>query len=469
VVPGGADLPAVRRWGSSSPAASSAAISFVIAGTLTVANSFLAAARFEEHGGDAAALRWSGVAAILVGVAAWVLPWERWPSRATLVLAVAGLGLLCAGDVTARSAATPDGLMISSTMVTLLFVWLGVTQPRGTAAVFAPAVFAGLFLTVRVEGVDIRTLPIVIAVVIGALVGELVAWSMGRDRRRAEDLGILIDSTGELFSGTDATQVAMHIARSAARMLHASRVTVYLRQRPSADEVVASYPEEGSDGAECEPDGPALDDLVDDQESGVVIPLRGRTGLDHGRVVIDGRARDSFTAQLTRLFGDQIGSRLDDLELVANLTTDALRDPLTGVGNRRLADHLLAGVTAGDAIAVIDVDHFREVNERLGHAGGDAVLRDVAAYLRASVRGADTVARLGGDEFLVVVRDIGGGAEAAVARLLAHWNDDARVATFSAGVALHDGGDPNLTLRRADETLYQAKRAGRAMVHLASM
>jgi diguanylate cyclase (GGDEF)-like protein len=171
---------------------------------------------------------------------------------------------------------------------------------------------------------------------------------------------------------------------------------------------------------------------------------------------------------LTRLFGDQIGSRLDDLELVANLTTDALRDPLTGVGNRRLADHLLAGVTAGDAIAVIDVDHFREVNERLGHAGGDAVLCDVAAYLRASVRGADTVARLGGDEFLVVVRDIGWGAEAAVARLLDHWNDDPRVATFSAGVALHDGGDPDLTLRRADEALYEAKRAGRAVVHLAS-
>jgi hypothetical protein len=108
----------VGRWGTSSPAASSAAISFVIAGGLTVANSFLAVARFESHGGDATVLRWSGIAAILVGAVVWVLPWERWPARATLVLAVVGLGLLCVGDLTARSAATPDGLMISSTMVT---------------------------------------------------------------------------------------------------------------------------------------------------------------------------------------------------------------------------------------------------------------------------------------------------------------------------------------------------------------
>jgi diguanylate cyclase (GGDEF)-like protein len=440
----------------------------VIAGVLTVANSFFAAARFESYGGDAVALRWSGIAAILVGVTTSLLPWQRWPARATLVLAAAGLGLLCAGDIAARSAATPDGLMISATMVTLLSVWLGVTQPRGTAAAFAPVVFTGLLVTVRVEGVDIRTLPIVIAVVIGALVGELVAWSMGRDRRRAEDLGSLIDSTGELFSGTDATQVAVHIARSAARMLHASRVTVYLRQRSSTTEVVASYPTDHSDRAEPGPVDAVPGKASGDRESGVVIPLRGRSGLDHGRVVIDGRARDSFTTQLARLFGDQFGSRLDDLELVASLTTDALRDPLTGVGNRRLADHLLAGVAAGDAIAVIDVDHFREVNERLGHAGGDGVLRDVAAYLRASVRGADTVARLGGDEFLVVFRDIGGGAQAAVARLLSNWNREARIATFSAGVALHDGGDPGRTLRRADETLYEAKRAGRATVRLAS-
>ena len=127
---------------------------------------------------------------------------------------------------------------------------------------------------------------------------------------------------------------------------------------------------------------------------------------------------------------------------------------------------MLRELRPGDAVGVVDLDDLRGINARLGHQGGDEVIRAIAQHLVDSVRAADVVARLGGDEFVVVLRDAGDGALALVARIVDDWNVAHPDATFSAGATVHRGGDPEATLRAADDALYGAKRDGRARATL---
>jgi len=157
----------------------------------------------------------------------------------------------------------------------------------------------------------------------------------------------------------------------------------------------------------------------------------------------------------------------------------ALRDPLTGLGNRPLFEQRLAAaitlargpVQHGFAVFCLDLDRFKAVNDLLGHAGGDALLREAARRLVACVRGDDTVARLGGDEFAVI---LSGPVTHAEADALAVRLIEALSAPFeyqgqpvpirtSVGYALApaDGLDADALLRRADNALYAAKNQGR--------
>jgi diguanylate cyclase (GGDEF)-like protein/PAS domain S-box-containing protein len=177
-----------------------------------------------------------------------------------------------------------------------------------------------------------------------------------------------------------------------------------------------------------------------------------------------------------------IGVSLDVTEQVAaerELVRLALHDPLTGLPNRGLAlDRLHQALTRRGrrdvAVLFLDVDELKRVNDALGHATGDALLRVHADRLRAMVRGADTVARYAGDEFLVVAEDLASGDEAdeLADRLLAGIAVPVRlggtevVPSVSIGVAVApaehvgDVGADEL-LRDADAAMYQAKRAGR--------
>jgi diguanylate cyclase (GGDEF)-like protein len=169
--------------------------------------------------------------------------------------------------------------------------------------------------------------------------------------------------------------------------------------------------------------------------------------------------------------------------LRAELTDHAVRDGLTGVFNRR---HLTAvldaqarqATSAGESLAVvlIDVDHFKYVNDRYGHAVGDQVLIELARGLAGAARRTDTVARYGGEEFVVVMPGTDARAAADFAeqwrrRCAATCTDTPRgqlQVTFSAGVAqLPAGGRHEELLRLADEALYQAKRAGRNRIVVA--
>ena len=147
---------------------------------------------------------------------------------------------------------------------------------------------------------------------------------------------------------------------------------------------------------------------------------------------------------------------------MARAQEDSRRDELTGLGNRRHANALLTSLRPGDAVVLIDLDHFKLVNDHRGHATGDRALVELAAHLRNAVRGGDDVARYGGEEFLVVLRQVGDDALGATERLLQAWRSSDPMTTFSAGVAPHSQDHPpDITLGRADAALYAAKLLGR--------
>jgi diguanylate cyclase (GGDEF)-like protein len=179
---------------------------------------------------------------------------------------------------------------------------------------------------------------------------------------------------------------------------------------------------------------------------------------------------ETMAAEIARL-------RAENAELaraLAAMEQVALRDPLTGLYNRRyflsaLADRIarVGRYGEGAAILYVDVDGLKAVNDRLGHAAGDAVLTAIATCLRSETRESDVVARIGGDEFALLIDHVDGAAAAAKSRSL-----DASVsatpctydgammplsATFGlAIIGVDDSADA--LLQRADTAMYHAKR-----------
>jgi diguanylate cyclase (GGDEF)-like protein/PAS domain S-box-containing protein len=161
----------------------------------------------------------------------------------------------------------------------------------------------------------------------------------------------------------------------------------------------------------------------------------------------------------------------------------AFYDSLTGLPNRNLFDDRLARAMAtaqrsrsGFALLYIDIDHFKRVNDTLGHDAGDELLRQVASRLKQSLRESDTVARLGGDEFVAVLEHVADARAAVgtVEKLLAECSGcyklrgSERKVTLSVGISLYpgDAGDAKSLLKCADTAMYRAKAAGRNGYHL---
>jgi diguanylate cyclase (GGDEF)-like protein len=151
-----------------------------------------------------------------------------------------------------------------------------------------------------------------------------------------------------------------------------------------------------------------------------------------------------------------------------DLQHQAETDALTGLPNRRALEGALASLCAGDVVMVLDLDHFKQVNDAGGHDFGDQVLVDFAATLLAVVRGRDQVARFGGEEFVLVLPQqnvLGLGAASVTARLRQRWAQQYPGITWSGGASCHqDGDDPHHTLREADRALYRAKESARDRV-----
>jgi diguanylate cyclase (GGDEF)-like protein len=163
------------------------------------------------------------------------------------------------------------------------------------------------------------------------------------------------------------------------------------------------------------------------------------------------------------LLATETGRVLDRLQATAALTALSRTDPLTGLGNRLELGTALEQMRPGDCVVLCDLDHFKLVNDAIGHAGGDEVLAAFSDELREVVREGDTAVRYGGEEFAIVLTaTTADGARAVLARLRHRWAANAAMTTFSSGIAVHgEGVDVAVTVERADRALYQAKADGR--------
>jgi diguanylate cyclase (GGDEF)-like protein len=155
----------------------------------------------------------------------------------------------------------------------------------------------------------------------------------------------------------------------------------------------------------------------------------------------------------------------------------ARRDALTGLFNRRCFDDELPvfierarAIGSGLAVIAMDLDHFKPVNDTLGHAAGDEVLRGVGDVLRTNLRKSDLPCRVGGDEFIFLIADVteddarkrAEDVRQAIGTMPHPGNDDGIRCTATLGGTLYrEGEKPEELVHRADEALYAAKRAGR--------
>ncbi len=178
--------------------------------------------------------------------------------------------------------------------------------------------------------------------------------------------------------------------------------------------------------------------------------------------------------------------KIDETAMLhAQLSEQALRDPLTGLHNRRYLFEVAPGMlelarrqNSPLCVVLLDLDHFKLLNDTFGHAAGDQVLQRFAKLLSEMLRRSDVVSRHGGEEFVAVMPDIDAeGAQAKIEQLLLAFqnapNDTGRKrmprGSFSAGIAVFPkhGSSLEQLLLRADRGLYAAKHQGRARVELA--
>ena len=245
--------------------------------------------------------------------------------------------------------------------------------------------------------------------------------------------------------------------------------------------------------------------LVEEDPLKLVAALRAADGTHETPLLVVGEARDHDRIlrgfelgandwltmpvdehELRARARNQIRRKLYQDRLRADLGTAlemALIDPLTGLYNQRYLRRHLDGLTSGTqgrdlAVIMVDIDHFKSVNDRFGHAAGDQALRLLAGTLRANTRVFDSVARYGGEEFVVVMPGSGMDDAMAAAERLREAAEAlvftvasiGRVPlTISLGVACWDGVPftANALLHAADLALYEAKNGGRNRVRAA--
>jgi diguanylate cyclase (GGDEF)-like protein/PAS domain S-box-containing protein len=224
-------------------------------------------------------------------------------------------------------------------------------------------------------------------------------------------------------------------------------------------------------------------DLVHDlgAVSGVTVVVQGRGGV-HAVLAAYAQRADAFSRDdvtFLQSMANVLGDALDRFASDEETRRRGLHDPLTELPNRTLLLERLAEAAARAAgpIALLfcDLDHFKAVNDSLGHRAGDDVLRQVADRLRAAVRPGDVVGRFGGDEFVVLCEQVDDEAAArliaerlaaAFARPFRAGGDD-HVLGVSIGIALTDSAeDGDALLRDADTAMYRAKEAGRSRIEL---
>ena len=226
-------------------------------------------------------------------------------------------------------------------------------------------------------------------------------------------------------------------------------------------------------------------------ERDLIVPLRARSSDEViGVAVLGFRDQPQLDAPTLEVLGQvaelvQVGLEREVMRRSATLDRDAfheqaMHDPLTGLYNRayvvEVADRLCARDDLADgpglAALMVDIDHFKEVNDTFGHAAGDTILQHVASALASVVRPDDVPVRFGGEEFLVMLSGVDGRTAIAVAErirtAIAVPDGLPAPVTASVGIAMRHPGELFEDLvARADEALYRAKIGGRDRLDVA--
>ena len=190
------------------------------------------------------------------------------------------------------------------------------------------------------------------------------------------------------------------------------------------------------------------------------------------------RARDERVVEVAQTVGIQIGQFVARKQAETNLQFFASHDPLTGLFNRGMFNQRLHQALAQAqrferslAVLFIDLDGFKVINDTLGHNAGDALLAEIAARLRATLREGDVIARMGGDEFVVLIEEFGEPVQIGevakkvletVARPFMLQGQECQV-TASLGISTYpeDGKDAQILVKNADIAMYRAKEQGK--------
>lgn len=212
------------------------------------------------------------------------------------------------------------------------------------------------------------------------------------------------------------------------------------------------------------------------ESSKIVSPSKN---ADFDQFLSDGRCINICQQEL--LDGSVVCTYTDvssDRKAAEELRHASLHDALTGLGNRRYFTEVMAEAFASNqpfALLLIDVDHFKEVNDTHGHTAGDDLLKTIAARLKGCVRAGDDIARLGGDEFAVIARGLEDVniLEQVARRMLELTRDAVVLGDIQTSVSLSIGGGfrknsagPEHLFKEVDTALYEAKEAGRDQLRL---
>lgn len=440
-------------------AARQGAVLFGVAGILTILNNFVPGSSYL----DETFLHAVGVLCLVFGAVVAALPWDRWPARASVVLAPLAFAIIAVanqrGGVSTYSYAP---------FFVTVFMWVGLHHPPRTSLLLGPLAAAAYMVPglVDADAPDGALSSVTIAIPVCVLVGETIARAVGRIRRAEQRF----QRGYELL---DRSQALAHVGS-----WEWNPATGAVEWSPEMYRIL------GRDPVSTKPAFASVRELVVPEDQEAVT-----TGF---REATRGNKIDGFAFRIIRPDGAQRWLWVEGGPVGGGIVTGfvqdvthtkaveeelqrlALHDELTGLANRRafvtVGEQLLRiaqRTGQGAVLLYIDLDNMKAVNDRYGHAAGDAALLDVAGLLRSTFRDSDVVARIGGDEFCVLIpRGETDGTE-GLTRL--RRAVDAREAEFppialSIGVAEYPGiGEPSIEdlIQRADAAMYDEKAARR--------
>jgi diguanylate cyclase (GGDEF)-like protein/PAS domain S-box-containing protein len=451
----------MRAW--TTLAARQFAVLFAAAGAM----SFVGIA---ERGSDPVEFAAIGIVALVMAGITLAVPWVRWPDRMALVLLVPAIVLIGLAQGTHLLPARTYG-----SLFILLFAWIGAHHPPRTSLWVLPFIAVGYTVPVLAVPHDAPfSVPgFIVTMSVCVLIAETISRALAaqgesqRDAARsAETMRLILDSAAQPTVALNLSGDVTMANRAAAEALGfadgAQLVGLELHDVMHHTKLDGTpYPPE-----EC----PLFTALARGEPARLAAEMffKKDGSTFFGDFNLEPVRYNGATVGAVSTFSDVTQRRREERETYARLLDSeraALTDPLTGIGNRRHADAFLAAVGPGDAIALVDIDHFKRINDEQGHAAGDLVLRKLAEHLERQVRTNDHVARFGGEEFLVLLSGGASTAAAAIERISHAWADVSDGVTFSAGVAAHAAGRPVIaTLAAADRALYEAKARGRDRV-----